>query len=222
MSITCTDQRFGRLKSRDPQDHNYPLRALVNLEEPTRTRPWSAPDPLDQGPTSACTGFSAAHFLAAAPHRHPLTYEAGQQFYTWARKNDEWPGEDYEGSSVRGAMKGLERAGLIRGGYLWAFTAETVRDYVLRYGPVVTGTDWYLDMMEPDSKARIHPTGPMEGGHAWLILGYSADRDAFRMQNSWGIEWGTRGRAWIGFDEYQMLLEADGGEACSPVEVVGA
>lgn len=75
---------------------------------------------LDQGKEGACTGYGLAAvvnyllwtraleakvtkgFRAISPH---MLYDLAQ-FY------DEWPGEDYEGSSCRGAMKGWHKHGV--------------------------------------------------------------------------------------------------------------
>lgn len=75
---------------------------------------------LDQGNEGACTGFGLAAvvnyllwtralaggttdgFVSVSPH---MLYDLAQ-FY------DEWPGEDYEGSSCRGAMKGWHKHGV--------------------------------------------------------------------------------------------------------------
>ncbi|MCC7367020.1 MAG: C1 family peptidase [Chloroflexi bacterium] len=69
---------------------------------------------LDQGTDGACTGFALAaviNFLLAQQGR------AGEQvsprmLYEMARRYDEWPGDSYEGSSARGAMKGWVRHGV--------------------------------------------------------------------------------------------------------------
>ena len=74
---------------------------------------------LDQGEDGACTGFGLAavinhlRFLGArerglaAPER-----VSPAMLYRLARMYDEWPGEDYEGSSCRGALKGWHRHGV--------------------------------------------------------------------------------------------------------------
>ena len=68
---------------------------------------------LDQGKEGACTGFA----LSAV-----INYLLGQRgierlvsprmLYEMARCYDEWPGEHYDGSSARGAMKGWARHGV--------------------------------------------------------------------------------------------------------------
>src|SRR5712671_2383608 len=65
---------------------------------------------LDQGREGACTGFGLAtvvHYLLRTRKIVPDTSEVSpRMIYNMARRYDEWPGEGYEGSSARGAMKG--------------------------------------------------------------------------------------------------------------------
>ena len=74
---------------------------------------------LDQGSEGACTGFGLAGVVNYL--RWKLAVDAGEKapekvsermLYHLARFYDEWPGEDYEGSSCRGAMKGWQRHGV--------------------------------------------------------------------------------------------------------------
>jgi hypothetical protein len=85
---------------------------------------------LDQGEEGACTGFGLAAlinylFFHQAKVREK---ETGQKvdkiarvspwmLYSLARRYDEWPGEDYEGSSCRGAMKGWFHHGVCKEDY---------------------------------------------------------------------------------------------------------
>jgi hypothetical protein len=76
---------------------------------------------LDQGQEGACTGFA----LAAAINYHmamngrcrkadlPRKGASPRMLYEMAKKFDEWPGEDYEGSSARGTMKGWMAHGVV-------------------------------------------------------------------------------------------------------------
>ena len=73
---------------------------------------------LDQGKEGACTGFglaTVANYLLlrrrVLPDRLPVS---ARMLYTLARRYDEWPGEDYEGSSARGAMKGWHKHGVCK------------------------------------------------------------------------------------------------------------
>jgi Papain family cysteine protease len=68
---------------------------------------------LDQGSEGACTGFALAsvvNYQLASRNllnaRNQARIVSPRMLYEMARRYDEWPGEDYEGSSARGAMKG--------------------------------------------------------------------------------------------------------------------
>lgn len=213
---------FGRLLALDQRDALHPMRKLTRRLELPASRLWSATRTyvLDQGDTPHCVGFAWAGFLEAAPFAHALTADDGHRFYALAQQHDEWPGTDYDGTSTRGGAKALASLGLIAGEYVWAQSEEDVWRFVLGRGPVVTGSVWLTGMFTPDAKGYLKLTGGEEGGHDWLILGASATRKAYRMQNSWGAGWGDNGRAWIKREDYRALLETLGGDACSAVEVL--
>lgn len=73
---------------------------------------------LDQGEEGACTGFGLAamiNFLLWEQNGYQtkgLRTVSPRMLYHMARMYDEWAGEDYEGSSCRGAMKGWHRHGV--------------------------------------------------------------------------------------------------------------
>ncbi len=75
---------------------------------------------LDQGREGACTGFALAtvvHYLlrtraGAARRRDRSTRVSPQMLYEMAKRYDEWPGENYEGSSARAAMKAWHKHGV--------------------------------------------------------------------------------------------------------------
>lgn len=212
---------FGRLIAPDQRDKQYPMKRLTRRLALPASRMWTSKRAfvLDQGQTSMCVGFSWAGFLEAAPWTHQLANDDGQRFYHLAQQNDEWEGDGYEGSSVRGGAKALSILGLITGEYVWAQKETDVWDFVRGRGPVVAGTTWLTGMFDPDPKGYLKLTGGEEGGHAWLIIGASASKQAYRMQNSWGESWGDHGRAWIRREDFKVLLEQTGGECCSAIEV---
>lgn len=210
----------GRLIAKDDRDRAHLMRGATRpLSALPKSRYWQTGRVMDQGMTQQCVGYAFRQFLTANPDR-TLTGPPAPEIYRLARQNDEWRGEDYEGTSVRGGAKALKKLGLI-GEYLWAFDVDTLRRYVLGRGTVVMGTDWFSGMNEPDERGFIRPEGDPEGGHAWLISAYSRPKNAFWILNSWSEEWGQRGRAWIGIDDVAFLMERDG-EACSAIEILAA
>lgn len=75
---------------------------------------------LDQGQEGACTGFGLActiNYLLWVRSGFKMKKQdrvSPRMLYQLARFYDEWPGEDYEGSSCRGALKGWHRHGVCR------------------------------------------------------------------------------------------------------------
>lgn len=71
---------------------------------------------LDQGQEGACTGFGLAtvvnYLLRTRTHDPGDIAASADMLYRLARRYDEWPGENYEGSSARGAMKGWHKHGV--------------------------------------------------------------------------------------------------------------
>ncbi len=73
---------------------------------------------LDQGQEGACTGFGLAAVINYLQFKNNGYQVQGvkpvspRMLYHMAKLYDEWAGEDYEGSSNRGAMKGWHRHGV--------------------------------------------------------------------------------------------------------------
>ncbi|MBC8116742.1 MAG: peptidase C1, partial [Candidatus Saccharimonas sp.] len=71
---------------------------------------------LDQGREGACTGFAlatVAHYLLRERTVRPdLKPVSPRMLYDMARRYDEFDGDDTEGSSARGAMKGWHKHGV--------------------------------------------------------------------------------------------------------------
>jgi hypothetical protein len=158
---------LGRLPAYDPRDAKYSMqRTLVaagigpdDVQHTSRT--WKSGEIMDQGATPECVAYAWAGFLAASPTRTkvpqlaPLPDFASYSFtdglYSACKQVDEWPGENYDGTSVRAGAKVLQRLGRLST-YLWAFDAETLRTYVLTRGPAVIGINWYDDMFDADTE----------------------------------------------------------------------
>lgn len=222
---------FGRLHAPDPRDKQFPMRLMLDpLREqffprglPPGTRYYPPGAVLDQGPTGTCVGHGWAGFLQGAPLMSKPTVETAPfAIYDACIKADEWSDNDVDpdrqfGTSVRAGAKVLAALGLVQR-YLWAESVEDVRAWHLSgFGTVVFGVNWYAGMLKTDSKGFVHISGDVVGGHCIKSTGWSDDRRALRIQNSWSAEWGEGGRAWIGYEDLARLIAEDG-EACAAVE----
>lgn len=217
---------MGRLPAEDPQDERFLMRAALEPVAVPVVKPpyrhWTPGDIIHQGRSGKCVGAAWRAFLESSPIRvkrgigpdwHAIYYEA--------QRRDEWPGAepDYEGTSVRAGAKAVEAFGHLQE-YRWARAIQDVADWVLLISPVVVGTVWTTAMFEPDRNGFIRPTGTVEGGHAYTLLGYNARTKLFRCQNSWGSGWGQGGRFWIREADLDALLFERGGEACAATEQI--
>ncbi len=173
----------------------------------------------DQGRTPHCVGYAWAHWLEDGPvgQSGMAPVIQPQIIYEQAQKLDEWPGENYNGTSVRGGVKALQRAGKIQN-YYWGFDLNSLVNAVLYYGPVVVGTYWYRGMFYPNRQGYISPTGQIMGGHAYVINGVDTKKQYVRIKNSWGRRWGINGSAYMSFTNMSNLIRQFG-EVCIATEI---
>lgn len=213
--MTRMERTFDRRVRFDDRSRGYPIRAIIKAREP-RSYTWGCTAWLNQGTEGACTGFAVAHEAAAKPVVvQGVSYTTAMALYKRARELDEYPGEDYEGSSVLGAIKAAKERGWYEE-YRWAFGIDDLRMAVGWHGPAVLGINWYEGMFDADANGFIHRTGKLAGGHAICCTGYNKTADVFRLHNSWGKAWGWNGDCFISGKDLGALLREQG-EACVPV-----
>lgn len=232
--------KFNRIKNTqadvpDSRDWIYqpPLIKLKEFIDPqvhTRRRI------LDQKSEGACTGFAVAaaiNLLNQNADRDIVV--SARMLYEMAKRNDEWPGEEYDGSSLRGAISGWKNMGVCKedlwpyrvGSNKGSFTIEMARDArnntigaYYRLKPVIS--DFHAALNETGViavSAKVHkgwddpengiidPHEKTEGGHAFVIVGYN-DK-GFWIQNSWGKSWGDNGVAlWLYEDWVKHVMDA--------------
>lgn len=167
---------------------------------------------LDQGREGACTGFGTGHVLASTPNSFRDIVDAvAFEIYYEARRQDEWPGEDYDGSSVNGAMRAARLMSYVRE-WRWCKTLAEVRHALSYHGPLVIGVNWYSGMFSPDAVGTLRISGTIAGGHALMLAGYKTVNGArwYRLENSWGPTWGDKGGCWISELDLQRLLNERG------------
>jgi hypothetical protein len=213
---------LGRLVSKDERDKKYLLSRRPEAAA-KQYRYWKTQPALDQRDTSECVGYSAYQWLTAFPISNRPDFTP-TDLYRLAKANDEWPGSNYEGSSVRGAFKALKAKGYVSQ-YRWAPGSREIVDHLLTVGPVVVGTAWTVGMFMPDRLGCIDDVGgEVTGGHAYLLIGANRKKStpnglgAVRILNSWGPSWAENGRAWMSFKFLDWLMKQDG-EACTATEI---
>lgn len=219
------DPRLDRIPEFDERSRAFPIRALLTAELPLRSFGWACPGWLDQGQEGACVGFSWSHELIASPV--PVegiddTFARG--VYKAAQQVDEWPGEDYSGTSVLAGAKTLQARGYMDE-YRWSFSVDDALRAIGYQGPVVIGIPWYESMFQPRPSGLLEVSPGGGGGHAILVRGVSlksrlngepAGLPVVRLRNSWGREWGVAGDCWIKVEDFEALLKEDG-DCCVPV-----
>lgn len=173
---------------------------------------------LDQQKEGSCTGFGLAAVINLLNQtRDDKTRVSPRMLYEMAKKHDKWPGENYAGSSCRGAISGWFNMGVCsdsewayrqnRPGFLTAERAKAARkntvgayyrvqpriaDFhaaVNEAGAVYCSAKTHGGWQRPHKSTGIIPFDKTPlGGHAFAIVGY--DDKAFWVQNSWGEGWG--------------------------------
>lgn len=216
--MTDTPYPLGRIAAPDERDYRHLMAVALPTDAPLiHSFSYRRGPILDQGSTPSCVGHGWRAWLNGAPIRQKSGPSA-LDLYRAAQQVDEWEGEDYEGTSVRGGAKVLQALGFISS-YIWAFDEPTVKRWLLmQKGGVVIGVNWYSAMFHPDEAGFLSLSGSLAGGHCVWVRGYNEHRDAYHIQNSWSSAWGQNGQAWLRATDLSRLL-VEGGECCCGVEV---
>lgn len=208
--------------------------ALINLA--SRIDPPRNLHILDQQDEPACTGFALAAVI------NYLNQQRGddekkvsmRMLYEMAKRNDEWQGEDYSGSSCRGAIKGWYNMG-VADESLWSYEANKPGSFSVAAAKNArantVGAYYRLNHRVSDFHAALNEAGVIycsarvhlgwqhkqvidgtistndnySGSHAFAIVGY--DDTGFWVQNSWGEQWGREGLAIWSYADWQKNIQ---------------
>ena len=220
----------------DPKDYGYRhaqkvLTCAADMDRPAKVdnRPMFAHVPIwDQGREGACTGMAVAAALSVL---HGVELSPRFTLDEAAKPYDEWPGEHYDGSSVRGACKGSTIVGSCdhplwpwipfqTGGKSPDADSNALMHLLTRYerlngitemlhainevGYCVVTVDVHTGWIKPTSKHRIRYSSRYvaRGLHAVVLLGDDEIDGYFLVRNSWKDIWGDGGHAWLKFDDW--------------------
>ncbi len=191
---------------------------------------------LDQGSEGACTGFglaTVANYLLLRRRVVPDNVAvSARMFYELARRYDEWPGENYSGSSARGAMKGWHKHGVCSEavfpykpakksdplGLTDARTSDALRRplgayFRVNHKDIVAMHSALAEVGVLYVTCTVHAGWNDVGADGVItqsstITGGHAfavvafDGEGFWLQNSWGHAWGRQGFARISYDDW--------------------
>lgn len=246
------DARPDRLDLRD-REYRPPLRSLpqqwplkrhIECMLETYTRDGMI---LDQEGEGACTGFGLAAVInylnwranvrledngdIHSPHDMRSKRVSPRMLYHMARIYDEWDGEDYEGSSCRGAMKGWHRHGVchdetwpystkkfIEPRDHWAIEAidnplgayyrinkDSVVDMqgaIYEVGAIYCSANVHAGWWRKNDKTlSIIKSGGQAAGGHSFAI-VGFNADGFIVQNSWGPSWGYFGFAVLTYADW--------------------
>ena len=190
---------------------------------------------LDQGREGACTGYGLAtvvNYLLRSGRTGLANDEvSAQMLYAMAKRYDEWPGEDYEGSSARGAMKGWHKHGVCAD-KLWTKNRQTQdielddyraadalqrplgayfrvnhRDLVAMHSAITEAGMLFATALVHQGWMDVRE-GDTEIVQSSKMLGGHAfaivayDNSGFWIQNSWGPKWGSGGLVRLSYSDW--------------------
>jgi len=211
---------FGRLSIPDARDNEYPIRRTAGKR---KSRTWYAKGWWgDQRTTPRCVAYAWLNWVSDCrlPRGSRAPYLPPGTLYHEAQQMDDWPGTDYDGTTVRAGAAALVARGILTE-YCWARTAADIVSTLLERGPLVVGTTWKLGMSTPDARGRIRVEGPDLGGHAYMLNAIDLPNKRLRIKNNWGPQYGQNGHAWVDLGAWLELWDREDGEACwgGPVTV---
>ena len=176
---------------------------------------------LDQGQEGACTGFGLACVInylrwRAAGMPKQLESVSPRMLYKFARRFDEYEGENYDGSSCALPVSGWDGDAIERTlGVYFRIDPQAITDLqaaILEIGAIYVsaythkGWDKVKTSPKPPGSHAALPVivydgkPSRSGGHAFALVGFN--RVGFVIQNSWGKRWGAGGFAVISYADW--------------------
>lgn len=209
---------LGRQQKEDWNDLRYMARGVVVPQASERNyRYWNQTGWWgDQNGWPECVAFACVHILEDGPETQPGTAPIvnPRELYAECKRRDGIPHLD--GTYGRVAAAILQERGFVKT-YRWFMNAEEIGLYILENGPVAVGTNWYRGMTNPE-KNILRLTGPVDGGHEYVLNGYNRIAGLFRVKNSWGRTWARNGNAWLQGEDLERLIVAEHGDAMAFTE----
>lgn len=154
----------------------------------------------NQGQEGACVGYGTCRALTLWNRR---LYD-GNRLYQEAKRIDEFPGEDYDGTSVRAGLDVARTEGA------WRIVRKMTQGPILADG---IESNWWPQSIEQVA----YCLDPASQGQSVLNLGYVVPL------NSWGDDptWGYPHLPRLSLDDLDTLLFTQGGDVTAPFDRKG-
>lgn len=192
-------------------------------------------DIRNQGEEGTCVGHAA---VAAAELLYWRKLAKPPDFserwaYEKAKLYDEWEGTNYEGTSVRGAVKAWEKVGMCPED-LWPYTPnkpgkpkseadekskefpiaqyercfglDNIKHAIHFRGCVLAGAQIHEGWFKSKKVIPYKSKYLPHGGHAILLVGYDDKKEILWVRNSWGKEWGDKGYAGLTYKDASLNI----------------
>lgn len=188
---------------------------------------------MHQGYDGACVGFSGAVVLGDTPDYRGKINLSPSWIYQEGKRYDEWAGEDYSGTSIRGACEALRLEGALTDEEYAAdqsvvddfhqaqarkihsyyrlpwHRVEEIKHLLLHESLWISLNtyQWFRDVGPSGIADLVKDMGPVLGGHAMALIGWKHIDGLlyWQFRNSWGDSWGNKGNVYIA---HQMMLKA--------------
>lgn len=184
---------------------------------------------LNQEDKPHCVGYSTASLKMQQEFKEHKKYYAFDPdwMYNECKKQDGYLGD---GTYLRVALKIIQQQGYLAKAeryklkddtffkierYIRLTSKQQIKEALYHIGPVVFGITVDENIFSPVRGIVPEPGGKVIGGHAMLIVGYDdnkkclGSRGAFRIKNSWGKEWGSKGLAWLPYSHFDTYSDWD-------------
>jgi len=165
----------------------------------------------DQGQLPECAAYSESEVLAASYWRSKdvqAVFDA-DAIYKAAKKLD---GDMTDGTTLDAVLEAVRGASFTASGEIPTIidgslvSIDDLQYAVHKYGFVWVGMQITQNWMSPDASGRIKDGGAFIGGHAVVVVGYSATCRLVKILNSWGPDYGDRGFVYLSFEEFEREL----------------
>lgn len=193
-------------------------------------------DILDQKSEGACTGFGLAAVINLLRDRSNRPgHVSSRMLYEMAKRHDEWPGYEYEGSSCRGAIQGWYNMGVCldgsweydvkNAGHLTVDRAKKARKNTLgayyrlgtrisdfhaalnEVGAIYCSAGVHKGWQRPAKKGDLRYIKPHDEIEGGHAFAIVGYNDkGFWVQNSWGERWGDNGTALWLYEDWQKNI----------------